>query len=90
MQTDLDRDRKALAGCMLLDKEAEIWLGKLQIGEAIVKTGNAENPFTIKIPEFKIRKGTVTDQDLKRMFNKRPKWKTTKTPPTSEEASTTI
>ena len=80
LQTDLDRDRKALAGCMLLKRDQEEWLGKLQIGEGIVKTGNTKNPFLIKIPKFKITKGTVTDYDLYREFNKSKQFKNPPTP----------
>jgi hypothetical protein len=83
MQTDLDRDRKALAGCMLLKRDEEEWLGKQQIGQAIVKTGNYETPFQITIPKFQIRKGTVTDYDLYTAFRKR-KRKYSEAPPTPE------
>ena len=72
MQTDLDKDRRALSRCMLLKKDQEEWLGKIKIGLAIVKTGNTENAFLVKIPKFNIEKGTATDYDLYRKFRKKP------------------
>jgi hypothetical protein len=55
-------DINAMAQCLLLDKDKDL-LGSLQIGEAIVKLqGRISQPFKIRIPEFKIVKGTVTDQ----------------------------
>ena len=73
MQTDLDKDRKALAGCMLLKRDQEEWLGRQQVGEAIVKTGNVETPFQIVIPKFDIEKGVISDYDLYRMFRHKQK-----------------
>tara|TARA_Y100000031_G_scaffold97821_1_gene107212 strand:+ start:1579 stop:2940 length:1362 start_codon:yes stop_codon:yes gene_type:complete len=90
MQTDLKEDRKALAGCMMIKKDQEEWLGKLQVGEAIVKTGSAVNPFLIKIPKFKIAKGVTTDQELKNAFRKKPKQSDFAAPPTPEVATQTI
>jgi len=55
----------------------------LQIGQAIVKKGETKNPFLIRIPEFKIRKGTVTDYDLHREF-KKAKRRNILNPPTPE------
>ncbi len=88
LQTDLEKDRKALAGCMLIKRDDEPWLGKLKIGCAIVKTGQAENPFLIKIPKFHIQKGVVTDQDLFREFRKKTR-RPSETPPTPEEGRAT-
>lgn len=85
MQTDLEKDRKALAGCMLLKRDQEEWIGKQQIGEAIVKTGNIENPFQIKIPKFEIEKGTVTDYELSKEFKRKPTKISPKDPTHPEE-----
>lgn len=73
MQIDLERDRKALSGCMLLKRDQEEWLGKQKVGEAIVKTGNTENAFQVKIDKFEIQKGVVTDRELHRIFKRKPK-----------------
>lgn len=85
LQTELEKDRKALAGCMLVKRDQEEWFGKLQIGYGIVKIGEAENPFLIKIPEFKIEKGVITDYLLKREFKK----KSLKPTPPVEKTQTT-
>ena len=54
-------DINAMAQCMLLDREKDI-LGMLPVGEAVVKLqGRFPRPFQIKIPEFMIEKGKVTD-----------------------------
>lgn len=54
-------DINAMAQCMLLDKEKDI-LGTLPIGQAVVKMQNRiPYPFQIKIPEFNIKKGRITD-----------------------------
>lgn len=70
LQTELEKDRRALAGCMMMKKEQEEWLGKLQIGYGIAIIEETENPFIIKIPKFEIKKGVVTDYMLKREFKK--------------------
>jgi hypothetical protein len=58
-------DIGAMAQCLLLDKEKEL-LGSLEVGEAIVKLqGRIPRPFLIKVPEFIIRKGMVTDAVIK-------------------------
>jgi hypothetical protein len=55
-------DINAMAQCLLLDQDKDM-LGSLEIGEAIVKLqGRIGRPFKIRIPEFKIVKGTATDQ----------------------------
>jgi hypothetical protein len=92
LQTDLEKDRKALSGCMLLKRDQEEWLGKLEIGYGVAKIGETENPFMIKIPKFDIRKGVVTDYDLSREFRRRKpaKDECSETPPTPEaETGTT-
>jgi len=54
-------DISAMAQCLLLDKEKEL-LGRLEVGDAILKLqGRIPRPFLIKIPEFCIQKGRVTD-----------------------------
>jgi len=54
-------DINAMAQCLLLDKEKDL-LGTLKIGQAIVKLqGRIIRPFQIKVPEFVVEKGKVTD-----------------------------
>jgi len=59
-------DINAMGQCMLLDKERDI-LGTLPVGHAVVKLQDrASRPFQIKIPEFMITKGTITDVLIQR------------------------
>ena len=74
---------------MLLKRDQEEWLGKLEIGYGVAKIGETENPFMIKIPKFDIRKGVVTDHDLSREFRRRKgrQNEDSQTPPTPEEGT---
>jgi len=60
-----EQDIQAAARCLLLDKNDYNFLGKLTIGQAIVKTGRHPEPFSIEIPLITFNKGTVTDEHLK-------------------------
>ncbi|MGD0572889.1 MAG: DUF87 domain-containing protein [Sedimentisphaerales bacterium] len=58
-------DINAVAQCLLLDKEKEL-LGSLEVGEAVVKLqGRIPRAFQVRIPEFVIHKGTVTDDHIR-------------------------
>jgi hypothetical protein len=56
---------------LLLDpKEREI-LGTLEVGKAVVKLqGRGTKPFLIEIPEFPLKKGTLTDEDVARRMGR--------------------
>jgi len=57
------KDVNAMAQCMLLDGAERDILGSLEVGEAVVKLqGRSPRPFMIRIPEFEIRKGVVSDE----------------------------
>ena len=59
-------DINAVAQCLLLDKEKEL-LGSLEVGEAVAKLqGRIPRAFQVKIPEFIIHKGTVTDDQIRK------------------------
>lgn len=61
------QDVSSAASAMLLDNEQKEYLGKLEVGEAIVKLqGRILSPFMIHIPEFPIQKGSVDDTFIKR------------------------
>jgi hypothetical protein len=66
-------DINAMAQCLLLDKEKEL-LGSLEVGEAVVKLqGRIPRAFQVRIPEFIIRKGAVTDDIIREyMHNAAP------------------
>ena len=58
-------DVNALGGAMLLDDEQKELIGRLPIGEAVVKLqGRWQEPFHIQIPLRPIRKGSVSDEAL--------------------------
>ena len=54
-----------MAQCLLLDKEKDL-LGSLEVGEAVVKLqGRIPRAFQVKVPEFIIDKGTITDDYIR-------------------------
>ncbi|MFX0097872.1 MAG: ATP-binding protein [Candidatus Hodarchaeota archaeon] len=60
------KDVNTIAQCMMLDRTEKEYPGNLEIGEAIVRLqGRIMKPFLIKIPEFEIKKGVVTDEILR-------------------------
>ena len=62
-------DINTAANCMLLDNEQRKHLGKLPVGHAIVKIQDRwTNPFLIKIPLVNVKKGIVTDKDIRRLM----------------------
>jgi hypothetical protein len=55
-------DVSVMSGIMLLKPEQKDVLGRLGVGEAVVKLqGRIPDAFTMRIPEMPIRKGVVTD-----------------------------
>lgn len=60
------KDVNAMAQCMLLENEEKDILGSLEVGQAVVKLqGRVQGPFLIRIPEFQIVKGAVTDEMIR-------------------------
>ena len=58
-------DINAMAGALLLDAGKDV-LGTLEVGQAVVKLqGRIPRPFLISIPEFRIEKGRVTDDQIR-------------------------
>ena len=64
LSLSLTQDIVAMSNALLLDRDQKRYLGMLKIGEAIVKSGRYSFPFLVAIAEFKLNKGTITDQDL--------------------------
>lgn len=65
-------DVNALGGAMLLDDEQKDLIGRLPIGQAIVKLqGRWLQPFLVKIPHRKIPKGAVDDTALIQLMTAR-------------------
>lgn len=60
------KDVNTIAQCMMLGRTEKEYPGNLEVGEAIVRLqGRIMKPFLIKIPEFEIKKGVVTDEILR-------------------------
>ena len=60
------KDVSAVAQCMMLNRAEKEYPGNLEIGQAIVRLqGRIMKPFLIKVPEFEIKKGAVTDEMLR-------------------------
>jgi hypothetical protein len=80
-------DINAVAQCLLLDKEKDL-LGSLEVGEAVVKLqGRIARPFMIKVPEFVIHKGAVTDTLIKERHMRSAAWSSPTEPAPSVEPS---
>jgi len=59
-------DVTCMAGAMLLDSEQDSILGRMQVGQAVVKLqGRTTEPFMIATPHFKLTKGKITDDELR-------------------------
>ena len=57
----------AIADALLLDYNQRDFIGKLEVGQAIVKLqGRFFKPLLVKIPLFPLKKGKITDEDIKK------------------------
>jgi hypothetical protein len=65
------KDVSAMGQAMLLDpKEREI-LGTLEVGKAVVKLqGRGTKPFLIEIPQFSLKKGLFSDEEVARRMGR--------------------
>ena len=60
-------DMHTISESLLLEREQVDFLGQLETGLAIVKLqGRFFKPFLVKFPLFPIKKGTVTDEEIKK------------------------
>jgi hypothetical protein len=58
-------DINTMSQSLLLDTSKDI-LGTLEVGQAVIKLqGRIPRPFIISIPEFKIEKGKITDEQIR-------------------------
>jgi hypothetical protein len=60
----LNQDVSSIANAMLLDKSQQRYLSMLTLGQCICRSDRFIQPLLLAIPDFPIRKGLVTDQDL--------------------------
>lgn len=59
-------DVNAIAHAMLIEEDQKEYLGMLEIGWGIVRMQNRlSKPFLVKFPLFEIKKGTMTDEDVR-------------------------
>jgi hypothetical protein len=62
-----NRDISTLAEAMLIEEKEREYFGKLEVGLGIVKLqGRWFKPFLVKFPLVEVKKGQLTDEDLKR------------------------
>ncbi|MGD2091533.1 MAG: DUF87 domain-containing protein [Candidatus Aminicenantes bacterium] len=62
-------DMKTISESLLLEAEQVDFLGQLEVGIAIVKLqGRYFRPFLVKIPLFPIKKGVITDNEIKKVI----------------------
>jgi len=60
------KDVSAMAQAMLLESDEKDILGSLEVGQAVVKLqGRAPRPFQIRVAEFEITKGSVSDNAIR-------------------------
>ncbi|MBP7936871.1 MAG: ATP-binding protein [Phycisphaerae bacterium] len=58
-------DVSAISQAMLLEDQEKDILGRLQVGEAVVRLqGRGVRPFMIHVPEFAIHKGSISDAQV--------------------------
>jgi hypothetical protein len=61
-------DLGMMQDCLLLDKEQTEYLGRLEVGWAVVKLqGRWFWPFLVKLPMMKLEKGAITDARLRQI-----------------------
>ncbi len=65
MQLRHQDDIRQVSKALLLDLDEQKHFGKLKTGEAIVKTEHP-NPFLLRFPHAAIKKGTVSNEDIRR------------------------
>jgi hypothetical protein len=65
LSLSLNQDISALSNSMLLDKDQKRYLSMLTIGQCICRSDRFPKPVLLSIPNFPIKKGLVTDEDLK-------------------------
>jgi hypothetical protein len=62
----LNQDVAALGNAMLLEKDQKRYLSMLSIGQCICRSDRLVQPVLLSIPDFPIKKGVVSDEDLKK------------------------
>ena len=61
----LNQDVQAVANAMLLNKDQHRYLSMLTLGQSICRSDRLTEPVLLSIRPFPVKKGFVTDEDLK-------------------------
>jgi hypothetical protein len=65
----LNQDVKAIANAMLLDTKEQKYLSMLTLGQCVCRSDRFAKPVLLSIADFPLKKGLVTDEDLKTHMN---------------------
>lgn len=64
----LNEDIKAVANAMLLDRDQQRYLSMLTLGQSICRSDRLTSPVLLAVPPFPVNKGSVSDEDLRRLM----------------------
>ncbi|KMY65609.1 hypothetical protein AAU61_21350 [Desulfocarbo indianensis] len=70
LSLSLNQDVQAVANSMLLETDQRRYLAMLTLGHSICRTDRIVQPLLLRIPPFPLKKGAVTDEDLKTHMSK--------------------
>jgi len=62
----LNQDVMAISNAMLLEKAEQRFFSMLTLGQCICRSDRFPKPILLSIPNFPLKKGLITDEDLKR------------------------
>ena len=65
LSMSLNQDVQAIANAMLLDPDQKKYLSMLTLGQAICRSDRLTQPILLSIPHIPIKKGLMTDEDVK-------------------------
>jgi hypothetical protein len=66
LSLSLNQDVTALSNAMLLGKNQQRFLSMLTVGKCICRSDRITQPLYLSIPDFPIKKGFVSDEDVKK------------------------
>ena len=80
-------DVTTAANCMLLGKEEKQYLGRLKVGQALVRLQDRwPTAFHVKIPWMKLQKGSIRDTEVRSLMRSRSGDSSPDEPPSAERA----
>ena len=83
----LNQDIYAVSNAMLLDKKQQRYLAMLTLGQCVCRSDRFTQPVLLSIPNFPLKKGLVTDEDIKSRMEAYLKDSRQDNPATPERAS---